>query len=342
VFDERNNSILLAGPPVVFAPVEEIIEWLDVPPARDFLADAGQFQVYQLRHIDVENAVRALESLFGLPGSTDVRVDADPKNSRILVYAPLKVHVLIREALDRLDAPPDRDAGLEVKVFTLIHADAAIVAETVSELFEAGDLSIGVDPVSNSVVAKGPEEALMVIEALLLRLDQSEGHEARRASSATFQVRVVWLVSGLEDQPPARPARELIEVFRELHEAGIEDVRQVGQAMVRTLAGGRFTIDSLPLLGKNPAELRVDGDLEDRDGTPHLDIQLSAKHLVCVACDSDMPEGAEEPVPRRLEYERLVNLKTEITAPFGHYVVLGVTPVGKTTSIFVVQVTPSK
>jgi hypothetical protein len=154
-------------------------------------------------------------------------------------------------------------------------------------------------------------------------------------------VRIVWLASGLAEDVGVEPAGDLKEAVHELEGIGVRGLRQVGQAVVYAAPDGQFQISCAPMLDDGPAEMTVDGSLGEKDGVPRLRVQLSADQTIYL-----VPKVAGEPTaktaPRSIQRKNLVRLHTEIAAPPGHYVVLGVTPVGKTTSVFVVQVTPGK
>ncbi len=122
----------------------------------------------------------------------DVRVSADPRTNSLAVIAPERSLPLFAALIAALDKPAD--AVAEVKVFTLTHADAAASLTLLQELFNqtttantsqigvnlAGTADTGssllpirfsVDVRSNSILAIGGADALTIVEAILLRLD---------------------------------------------------------------------------------------------------------------------------------------------------------------------------
>lgn len=125
---------------------------------------------------------------------SDVRVTADPRTNSLVVTAPERSMALIAALIAQLDQPTSTVA--ELKVFTLANADAFATAELLRTLFEppatqqrqlgvqiagADDASssliplrFSVDVRTNSVIAIGGAEALRVVEAILLRLDESD------------------------------------------------------------------------------------------------------------------------------------------------------------------------
>jgi hypothetical protein len=345
--DPKNNRLLVYGPPEAHMEVKQLLAKLDGSPDPDH-QPRSQVSVYQLHHVEARNAVLSLQSLLGLSESSGVRVDADPKSNRLFLYAPLATHLQVKELLEKLDAPPEPGGDQQVKVFELVQIDAATVAEAVSRLFDAEDVTISVDPTANRVLAKGPEATLEVLEALLLRLDESKAPERDPRASTTYHVRVVWLASGLPEGIGTEPADDLGDVLAELAKVGVTGVRQVGQAMVYTLPDGQFEITASPMLEKGPTQMQIDGKLDQRQATPHLDIRLSARQVTYVPVSPDPRLVRSHPQAKpdsqtglKIEHKGLIDLETEIAAPLGHYVVLGVTPVGNATSVFVVRVTES-
>ena len=331
--DSTGDRMIVIGSQATHDHVAEVVETLDVPPDHD---QSQVLQVYPLRHVDPESALRVLETT--LPQSSHVRMIADEKNETIVVLGSLSVHIRVKELLQRLDIPPDPIGGIQLKVFSIVNADATTIAETVFELFEGDEAKFSVDPRTNSIVATGSEETLEVIEALLLRLDDEKFGVTRESPSTTLQVRVVWLVSGLEGEEAAQPADDLKEVLAELAKLGVTGVRQGAQAVVNTTPGGDFQVSCAPRLDEGPTDMQIRGSLELKQDMPVLDIEITGTLLQNVPVRG---LGERHPAqPDRVQRGEVASLATKIAAPFGESVVLGVTPAAKLTSAFVVQVTP--
>jgi hypothetical protein len=122
---------------------------------------------------------------------------------------------------------------------------------------------------------------------------------------------------------------ELLAVLQELSQLGIEGLHPIGQTIVSTAAGGKFHVNCSTMLGDGALDLRIQGGLNLRQFVPHLAIDISAERD-----RAGQNEAGDAAGPARL-----VDLSTEIVAPLGHYVVLGVTPTQAKTCAFVVQVT---
>jgi general secretion pathway protein D len=133
----------------------------------------------------------------------DIRITADSRMNSLLVAAPPASSKLLAELIAQLDRPSS--AVAEIKVFTLANADAQKMVEQLQALFAPANASQGqggtnqvrqqlglsivgaedisssliplrfsVDTRTNSVMAIGGGEALRVVEALILRLDESD------------------------------------------------------------------------------------------------------------------------------------------------------------------------
>ncbi|WP_310820344.1 secretin N-terminal domain-containing protein [Stratiformator vulcanicus] len=127
----------------------------------------------------------------------DIRITADPRTNSLLVTAPENSLDLIGAIIRQLDRPSEMVA--EIKVFTLVNSDAAAMSELLLDLFNAetqagsqqGGLGVqvagasdagsgliplrfSVDTRTNSILAIGGLDALRIVEAIILRLDQSD------------------------------------------------------------------------------------------------------------------------------------------------------------------------
>ncbi|WP_166826088.1 secretin N-terminal domain-containing protein [Thalassoroseus pseudoceratinae] len=122
-----------------------------------------------------------------------ITVTADLRSNSLLVSAPEQTMNLMKELIGALDKPSPTVA--EIKVFTLANSDAATMATLLETLFEPADdadqggiqvagaedassglvpLRFSIDPRTNSVIAVGGADALQIVEAILLRLDETD------------------------------------------------------------------------------------------------------------------------------------------------------------------------
>lgn len=134
---------------------------------------------------------------------TDVRITADTRGNTLLVSAPAESMDLLAALIEQLDQMPAAEA--QVKVFTIVNSDASALAEMLDGLFGQqqgqGQISLpsatgsgestliglrfSVDPRTNSIIASGAAADLNVVEAILLRLDESD---VRQRKSVVYRL----------------------------------------------------------------------------------------------------------------------------------------------------------
>jgi type II secretion system protein D len=126
-----------------------------------------------------------------------VTVNADQRANSLIVSAPPESMELMAALIAQLDVAPD--AVAQIKVFTITNGDAVALEEMLRELFGTGEggggdggqqgggggganqtgarvfaLRFAVDERTNSIIAAGSADELLVVEAVLLRLDASD------------------------------------------------------------------------------------------------------------------------------------------------------------------------
>jgi general secretion pathway protein D len=134
---------------------------------------------------------------------SDVRITPDAQANALLVSAPTSCMELIEAVIRQLDGVPATVA--EVKVFTIVNSDATSLKDMLQTLFtgqaSGGNrsatgstdadgglvgLRFAVDARTNSIIASGSAAELRVVEAILLRLDDSE---VRQRENAVFRLK---------------------------------------------------------------------------------------------------------------------------------------------------------
>jgi len=318
--DANTNRVLVHATRSWHSAMEELIKTLDVPPvAGEKKEKMITLEVYSIKHVDGQTLVSIALQVF-----PEAVLTFEPASKRLIAYALASDQERLKEFIKRIDVLPEHEE--QVKVINLIHAEAAPMAQAVSEILDTEEVRIAVDTRTNSLMAVGPESTLSVIEALLLRLDAPEP----RKSEETFRVRIVWFAEGSPDDEAAKLDNDLLAVQAELSRIGVGPFHSMGQVMVNTAPGGEFQIGCPAALGDEPADLKINGalDLERRE-RPLLTIEITAmrRGFRGGAGATGFPGN-----------ERLVELQTDIAAPLGHCVVLGVTPVQEKTLAFAVQV----
>lgn len=133
----------------------------------------------------------------------NIRITPNPQANSLVVTAPEGSMALLEQLIQALDQPTGLVA--EIKVFTLANADATVIVQQLQGLFNAQvtggagqagvqrqqqlgiqvagaedassgliPLKFSVDTRTNSVIAIGAADSLRVVEALMLRLDESD------------------------------------------------------------------------------------------------------------------------------------------------------------------------
>jgi general secretion pathway protein D len=199
--------------------LNQALQSLLLPPGQDTLGGfgalgaAGTGQTAQLLREVKSVAVEFLstqggrEELIRSGVLADIRINADPRINSLVVTAPAKSMALLEALIYHLDRLPSSIA--EIKVFTLQNSDATRAAELLSSLFAttaagaagaaqtpgagiqvsgATDISnslvqmrFTVDIRTNTIVAVGGADALRLVEAILLRLDQDDIRQRKTA-----------------------------------------------------------------------------------------------------------------------------------------------------------------
>jgi hypothetical protein len=239
-----------------------------------------------------------------------------------------------------------------IKVFNLKYSDAETMAHMLAQIIPG--LNVAIDQRNNAIVVNGTKEMSDTAQVLLSRLDSTGANDQSRHTPVS--IRLVWLVEG--DESAAPPAENLKGVVEELRHQGLKNLGQVAQAVVRSQYGNVFHISCSPLLENKPTMLTADGTIMPGG---ELEIHVASARpggpeTVEAAPGPDMPVAA---MPRRAMpgadmrpgvpmgqssvevAEKLTDLNVHTAFKTNEYIVLAVAPIGKITSVFVIQITES-
>jgi hypothetical protein len=229
---------------------------------------------------------------------------------------------------------PDVSAS-EPRQFRVIRLKFANPQEVVKvigvTLLEDHNVRIAVDTRTNSILMSATKEQFRFALDIIQEMDVPPSPPDAKPRSAPVDVRVIWLAEG--DANAAKPAEDLKGVVDELHRLGLNKVGQVAQVLVKSQVGGRnFHIACSPLLEGKPTQLTAQGQiLEDLTG----EISITATRR------RDETKGAvspNEPTERLAQIDLNIDMKKAYRE--NQYIVLAVAPIGKITSVFVLQITP--
>ncbi|HUQ72107.1 MAG TPA: secretin N-terminal domain-containing protein, partial [Planctomycetaceae bacterium] len=235
----------------------------------------------------------------------DIRITPDPRQNALIVSAPEASLSLIAALIAQLDQPTS--AVAEIKVFTLANADAQLMVQQLQGLFNAQvtgqqgggqqraqqqgfqvagaeDAESGLIPIrfsvdtrTNSVIAVGAAEALRVVEAIMLRLDESDIRERqntvyrlKNSPAATIAAAITSFMAGQSDITQQDP--NLFSTVEQLEREVVVVAETVSNSLLIS-ATPRYNDEILKLVKKldePPAQviiqaLIVEVELQDTD-----------------------------------------------------------------------------
>ncbi len=189
----KPNAVLVIAPPAEMPGVIKLSEQLDKP-----VIPETEFQVFPLKHGIAASIAKSVNDFYkGRTGlGTVVEAVADARTNSVIVQARPRDLEEVAKLITRLDGPTAAQATL--KVFTLTNGDAATVVRLLDSLFvtpnqrqgaatqvpttETGEtppttLRLSADVRTNTIIAVGPPDTLRAVEAVILRLDNTDAHQ---------------------------------------------------------------------------------------------------------------------------------------------------------------------
>ncbi len=273
-------------------------------------------QVFPLKNADAVEVARLLTNLFG-GGSAGqpTRVIADPATNSLLVQGRAAEVAQVKEILPKVDVARTDDAN-KLTVFQLRNTAPDPALEQALRLVSTDRNKVAVDRQRKTVVVYADKKTTADVEALLNRLEA----QAAGPPAGDVQVRVVWLTSGPGREEAASLPDDLKDVAAGLAKLGIAKPRLAAQTAVNAAPNAQFQATGVAEFAGSDTMFSMTGRFTDKKEGPTLQIEIRAARQLPVA-------------------QELGSVHTEITAPLGHLVVLGVAPTSEGTSVFVVQVT---
>jgi hypothetical protein len=282
--------------------------------------------VFQVKHVQAAQLGRMIQEIWGGGTRHALRFSTDERTNTLVVVADPDDTAQVKRLVSAMDVNRGdyNKNELRSEVFSLKYIPADSNLE--QELGVAISGSVKVDAARKDVIVWGDEKAIQAVERMLVRLDRPQ---AKLATAPDMQVRIVWLASGLTRKETPGPPDDLKDVVAELNKLGIDNPRLVTQAIVTAQLGKQFRVEGLAGLDQ-PYRLSINGTvIGGGTGEPNrLQISVNAT------------QATATPAPPFLN--QIGRVETEITAPLGHSVVLGMTPTATSTSVFVVQILPKR
>jgi hypothetical protein len=301
------------------------------------------FQIVSLKFQKASELAALISSVFkqsstnGNDAVASLRIVADERTNSLLVAAPPALMAEVAGLIQKLDiqATKSGEDGRALKVFPLkkgLSLDDESLMNALNMLFTHNpNAKYTLDSTRNALFVYGDEKIQSDVEGLcesLVELSEQarqNGVPARLPVPA-MQIRLLWLVD-VENKEIGRPlSGEVLTISPVLAKLGIVHPRLVGNCLVNT-SGGTFKSLGKAFYNGGESFVRMNGSCQMVGKHPTLKIDLRINSQ-----DDPAEPGSSS----------MVHLETEIQAPFGHYVILGMTPTSNTTSVFVVQVTAAE
>ncbi len=280
-------------------------------------ATTSDFEIIRLRNA---NAKEAASLVRGFLGPVTVNVIEDPRTNSLLVSGGAKEIARVRAILSKIDIADQEEAAASperLSVFPLrfLEPDKTLQQALQMVVQGKGQGNFTVDPMRKAVIIWGDENTHRSLTELLQRLEvQSQDHQKTNQPEVDVQVRLAWLVNApaSKDAQPVPP--DLKEVLPGLGKLGIDRPHLAAQTLINVRPNTRFQAKGM--VPEYNCEFSVTGMFRNQKEKPELQIGIRAIRVK----------------------EEICRLETEISAPLGHLVVLGMTPVEGATSVFVVQI----
>jgi Bacterial type II/III secretion system short domain len=318
-FKHHVVAAALASVGLILAGVAALPPAIAQPDGNTRAAPETTLRVIVLKHTSVKDFARVAGSVVRDPFSS---VSYDERTNAVVVRGTSSTIDTLMDLVEMLDVPVAKGSGDErVEVFSLEHAQAnPLLIETLDDVLGRDgqghqNLRLSYDQLSNQLVARGESRALAQLSALVKELDRPAPFEQQ---SGDIDVRLIWLTSGAKGKVPA----DLEDVTDALEEVGIEGLGMVAQTIVRTTNRSDFMTE-FATGGDEPWRVRFGGSAQTTDAEHWtMEVSLSGRQA----------NPSPETFPGSVEFD------TRLSTQSGHYVVLGVAPIGDVDSVFVLQI----
>lgn len=302
-------ALALAQAPSSKAPVPEPVK-------------TNESQVFKLKDAPAQELATILSKALGAAGTGSlVSVVPEPFTNALIVTGTKAEIDKVRALVEQLDQPgaSSAPAAARLKIYQLGSLEpGGHLTSVLQMLLNPRGGNFSVDEQRRVAIVSADDVAHKAVEELLRAL---QGVATPRGPIVDVKVRVLWLVNGQKGEEAAPVPDDVKEVLSPLAKLGIDRPRVAAQTLINGTVGTQFQAQGVAAIVGAQCRLTVSGRLSVKGETPALQISLNAS----------------QPGARGSEIS-LCDLRTEITAPVGHFVVLGMTPMDAMTSVFVVQV----
>lgn len=272
-----------------------------------------------LGQTDGPRLVQELQNLMPAELRQRVRLVDDPSTNTLFISGDAQDIALIAGFAEQMDrqrsnAPAKQEALRVLSLNGLESTDA----------FERGlrtilPTHVALDRERGVLIVPGDEHVVHAVQAYL---DEYRKVLQDRQPPPRVRLRLVWLASNAPPEVTTALPEDLKDVTKELAGIGVTDLHLLCQFAVTIATGSHFEIKGATPVGG--ATLTAGGALSQAIG------DLSALELSLAVRST-----------RSQANSTMCELSSRTTIRRGQYLVLGVTPMNKATSVFVVQLLPA-
>ena len=262
--------------------------------------------VFHLRHVEVEEAAQLLGTIIQGMELSDVRVASDKRLNRLLLFAPKGERDRLRDVINAIDvAQPEPSKETRVFQFPMTSKFSDVqtlmnaVADTGAKVLR---VQANGDTATVEVVANSPDQ-LNKVEAMKAELQRPTPPVARMIS-------IVWLSNQIGKDIEEAPDK-IQKVATALAKQGTKDLKVAANLSVSTV--GKFKTNCKTA---NGVALSANGAFYSDSNSLDISIKVT--------------EGPDQ--------SEVLDIDTELQAPLGHPVVLGLSPSSLGDSAFVVTI----
>jgi Bacterial type II/III secretion system short domain len=274
---------------------------------REASRQRAEFEAQRRAYSDLTTELKRTLAEIGPRESSD---EALKRAQQQLEVANAKLREMVAQRSAPKPAPLPEDA--ELRVFALKNSKASDLTRVLANIVGDRAMRMAVDEQTNSLIVTADKNSMSIVEALLLRLDQSGDQQAANAPAQTLQLRIMWLVDNVEG---TAPTDNLVgpQVLDALHQLGLSEPQLVCQQVTTLTLGddkrrGQFEFAVPVVINGRMWQLGGDG-LITRSANDRFAMEFE---LAFVRTD-----GSKDTNQRRSQ------LRGSIYSPLGHYTVMG-------------------
>ena len=299
-----------------------------------------ELHIYEPRFAKANDLATLLVNLYRSTKQGDepiLQVTVDDTTNRLLFSASASHWHEIGELLSKIDVQTDEGAALNLKLIPLgkgLAEDFASLQKVLNMLFaNSPTVKYTLDQPRKLLILQADAKIQAEVQNLCRAL--AEAHELAKARTgiaqvaSTMQIRLLWLVDSEDKQDGAALTGDVLKIVPVLAKLGVEHPRLLSNSLVTSNGnnGGSVfkSFGNAIFRGEGPTSVDLSGNCRPIDNNR-------------VFLTVDLRINAEENAKGEI-VGGLAGVSTEIQAPLGHYVVLGMSPCYGKTSVFVVQVT---